>query len=228
MKILEKVLFAFSVLIVLLLTIVLIAIIRLNIKTNQMFDDYSSIYLDPKYQTAVFIDNVTLVEQRISCGYAVIEMFAKWTSNKSVTEQSLYDKYGSVVTSSGKAFEEEMNKQFPDYHVTMQQYLKNTELIDKVYDSLSSGYPVPFEWAAKYDNEWTLHYSLIIGMDIPNNLVTILNPYGYEEKISIGDFLDRTSFRAFENMPLFFRFGFVFGMFEKNTIFTVEKKKSSH
>ena len=32
-----------------------------------------------------------------------------------------------------------------------------------------------------------------------------------------------TSFKAYENMPLFLRMGFAVGIFEKNAIFTVEK-----
>ena len=106
----------------------------------------------------------------------------------------------------------------------MFKYLKNSELIDKVYDSLDNNIPVAFEWAAKLDNEWTLHYSLIIGMDIKNDVITIANPYGYIEKISIKEFLNRTSFTSYENMPLFLKLGFAFNIFEKNTIFISERK----
>lgn len=137
---------------------------------------------------------------------------------------ALYNSYGSVVTSTGDSFEREMNKQFPEYNTTMYKYLKNTELIDKVYTSLNNGIPVPFEWAAKFEDEWTLHYSLVIGMDIPGDSVTVLNPYGYKEIISIKEFLNRTSFEAYEGMPLFLKFGFAFEIFEKNTIFIVSSK----
>ena len=41
-----------------------------------------------------------------------------------------------------------MNTQFPEYTTTMHKYLSNTELIDKVYNSLSRGIPVPFEWGS--------------------------------------------------------------------------------
>jgi hypothetical protein len=51
----------------------------------------------------------------------------------------------------------------------------------------------------------------------------ISNPYGYKEEISIIEYLDRTSFNSYENMPLFFKLGFNFGLFEKNTIFIIEK-----
>ena len=139
-----------------------------------------------------------------------------------LTEESLYNKYGKVVTSTGNSFCEEMNKQFPQYSTTMYKYLSNTELIDRVYNSLLNGIPVPFEWAAKNNNEWTLHYSLIVGMDIPNDKVIIANPYGYMEDLTLREFLDRTSFEAYENMPIFLKLGFAFGIFEKNTIFVVE------
>ena len=61
-------------------------------------------------------------------------------------------------------------------------------------------------------------------MDIPNNLIIIQNSYGYEERITIGEFLSCTSFEAYENMPLFLKLGFAFDIFDKNTIFILEKK----
>jgi len=204
-----------------LILILLSALIILQIRTDSILDDYSSIYNNEKYASAVFIDNIDVIEQDISCGYAVLEMFSAWNGQK-ITEESLYNEYGKVVTSTGQAFCNEMNKQFSVYHTTMYKYLSNTELIDKVYDNLSRGIPVPFEWAAQYENEWTLHYSLITGIDIPNDNIVVANPYGYYEELSLDDFLGRTSFEAYSNMPIYLRLGFAFGIFEKNTIFAVQ------
>ena len=224
MKKLKKILIAALIIIAILLITILVAFLILKSKTNKISDDYSKVYTNEKYKEAILIDNVNVFEQDVSCGYAIIEMFAKWNDNSDITEQSLYDQYGKVVTSTGNAFEKEMNKQFPEYKTTMYKYLKNTELIDKVYESLSNGIPVPVEWAAKYKDEWTLHYSLIIGMDIPNDKITIANPYGYIEEISLDEFINRTSFESYENMPIFLKLGFAFGIFEKNTIFIIERK----
>ena len=223
MKIIKRILIAILVLILVLILISIISICILKSKTNSILDDYSSIYINKKYQDSILIDNVDVFKQDVSCGYAVIEMFAKWDNNLELTENTLYENYGKVVTSTGKSFEEEMNKQFPKYKTTMYKYLKSSELIDKVFNSLSNGIPVPFEWAAKYENEWTLHYSLIIGIDIPNDSITIANPYGYMEKINIKDFINRTSFESYENMPIYLKLGFAFGIFEKNTIFIIER-----
>ena len=68
-----------------------------------------------------------------------------------------------------------------------------------------------------------MHYSLVTGLDIPGNKVTIANPYGYVEEISLDEFLDRTRFDAYEDMPLFLKLGFAFGIFEKNTVFVPER-----
>ena len=207
-----------------LLLAVLSALLVLHFRTSAIRDDYASIYQNEKYGAAVAVDGVTVIKQDVSCGYAVMEMFAKWCGN-GLTEKSLYETYGKVVTSTGSSFAKEMNKQFPEYETEIHKYLKNTELIDKVYEQLAQGIPVPFEWAAKYGDEWTLHYSLIIGMDIPHDTVTVANPYGYIENISIDEFLDRTCFEAYEKMPLFLKLGFAFGIFEKNTVFSVRVRE---
>ena len=203
-----------------LIVIALVALGVLQIRTNRMMDDYSSVYENEKYQTPVMIDGVNVIKQDVSCGYAVLEMFSSW-SGHSITEKTLYDQYGKVVTSTGDAFCREMNKQFPEYTTTICKYLKNTELIDAVYENLSAGIPVPFEWAAPYGDDWTLHYSLIIGADIPADKITVANPYGYYEELTVAELLNRTSFEAYEKMPLFLRLGFAFGVFEKNTVFKV-------
>lgn len=203
------------------LCIAVVMLIISGIRTRLTQDDYSKVYVDEKYQTSVKIENIELITQDISCGYAVIEMFSTWNGGN-ITEESLYDQYGTIVTSTGKKFCEEMNKQFPEYKTEMHKYVKNTEFIDIMYETLASGKPVPFEWAALYGDEWTLHYSLIIGADIPNDKITVANPYGYYEELTIEELLERTSFQSYEDMPLFMKMGFAIGLFEKNTIFSVK------
>ncbi len=44
------------------------------------------------------------------------------SGDDSITEESLYDEYGKVVTSTGKSFLEQMNLRFPQYTTTMNKY----------------------------------------------------------------------------------------------------------
>ena len=217
----KKILIVTAAIIAVIVLIAAAALIRLNIRTSKLADDYSCVYDDPKYQEPVYVEGVDVITQDVSCGYAVIEMFSAWNGER-ITEEELYDEYGRVATSTDSAFCDEMNLRFPEYTTQMYTYQTNTEMIDRIYDSLASGVPVPFEWAALYEDEWTLHYSLIIGLDIPADTVTVANPYGYIEQISLDEFIGRTTFEAYENMPLFLKLGFAFGLFDKNTVFIVD------
>ncbi len=220
MKILKKV---FAVLLSLLLFALLIIPGVNIIRALRMNNDYSSIYKNEKYQKPVFVQGITAFPQKYSCGYAVIQMMAQWNNNMVLTEEALLAEHGKIVTSTGRAFAAEMNRKLPQYKTQQYKYLKNTELLDKVYESLAAGVPVPFEWAAKKDDEWTLHYSIITGLDLAADKIIIANPYGFVEEISIEEFLSRSSFDSYEKMPPFIKLGFAYGIFEKNAVFILER-----
>ncbi|MBO7376358.1 MAG: hypothetical protein J6V01_04555 [Clostridia bacterium] len=222
MKVFKRILIILAVLFAILAAVAAVSLAVLQKRTDAIKDDISGIYTDEKYRTPVSVQGVDVIKQQVSCGYAVIEMFSSWNGG-GITEETLYNEYGKVVTSTGRSFCDEMNKRFTEYVTVIHKYLKNTELIDLVYDSLAGGVPVPFEWAAPYEDVWTLHYSLVIGADIPADKITVANPYGYYEELTVSDFLRRTSFEAYEDMPLFLKLGFAFSVFEKNTVFTVNR-----
>ena len=206
-------------------SLVLVAIVGLSllqVRTASLHDDWQSVRQDAKLAVPVRVEGVEVITQDVSCGYAVIEMFSAWDGG-SVTEESLYGEYGKVVTSTGQSFCDEMNKRFPNYKTTMRKNLTDTELLRAVHSSLEAGVPVPFEWAAKSGDEWTLHYSIVTGMDLEGDKVTVANPYGYVEELPVGEFLSRTSFESYEDMPLFLKLGFAFGIFEQNTVFVPER-----
>ena len=209
------------ILIAVILLPIVVAAIRIQVRTNRLSDDYQYLYQNTDFENPVSVSDLPVIKQEISCGYAVLEMVAHW-AGKDITEESLYHTYGKVVTSTGKSFEKEMNKQFSEYETTMYKYETNSQMLEKIYYSLSRGIPVPFEWAAKTEGTWTLHYSLITGLDFKSDEITVCNPYGFIEVLSVENFLERTSFDAYENMPLFLKLGFMFDVFEKNTIFIME------
>ena len=205
-----------------LVVIAIVGLSLLQVRTASLHDDWQSVRKDVQLAAPVQVEGVEVITQDVSCGYAVIEMFSAWDGGD-VTEESLYGEYGKVVTSTGQSFCDEMNKRLPNYKTAMRKNLTDTELLRAVHSSLEAGVPVPFEWAAKSGDEWTLHYSIVTGMDLQGDRVTVANPYGYVEELPIGEFLSRTSFEAYEDMPLFLKLGFAFGIFEQNTVFVPER-----
>ena len=223
-KVMKVVGITISSILILSILITVFALIRQRSVDHKINNDISAFLQDKTYQAPVNVDGVNVITQQISCGYAVLQMFGDWCDTP-VTEDSLYSQYGKVVTSTGNSFCNEMNKQFPQFKTTMHKNCTNTELLTLIHNSLKAGKPVPFEFAAIYHDTsgdvWTLHYAIVTGMDLVNNSITVVNPYGYVENYTVEDFLNATRFVSYENMPFYFKLAFAFGIFEKNTAFIV-------
>ena len=190
----------------------------MGIKTASMSANYSYLKDDAIYSKEVEVTKTPLVEQHVSCGYATIEMLSTHY-DKTVTEDELDARNGAISTSSTDGFLKEVNKSISNKTFVKRTYLKHDILLKEIHDALRNDDPVAIEWAAKFENEWTLHFSVVTGLDIARDEVVINNPYGYVEKITVKEFIDRTTFNAYKNMPLFLNFGFAFGAFHKNAIF---------
>ena len=217
----KTVLIVISIIVTSLVLVVAIPFIILGVRTSNIKNDYSYLRNDTEYSTKAEVDGVELVTQHVSCGYASIEMLSTFYGKK-VSEDDLDTKNnGRVSTSSSQGFLKEINASIPSKSFVKHSYLKNDVFLKEIHDSLSNNNPVAIEWAAKYEDEWTLHFSVVTGLDITSDKVTIYNPYGYIETINVDEFINRTTFEAYEKMPLFLSFGFAFGAFEKNTIFFV-------
>ena len=195
----------------------------LGIRTASIDNDYSYLKDDNEYSLGVSLSKpLNLKKQDVSCGYASIEMISDYYGNK-VDEIELSKRNnGAITTQTSDGFLKEINKTIPNKEFVKKSYLKNDELLKEVYGALKNDNPVAIEWAAKYEDEWTLHFSVITAIDYKNDNVEVYNPYGYIESISIKEFVDRASFKAYEHLPMFLGFGFAYGAFEKNTIFYVK------
>ena len=148
----------------------------------------------------------------MSTGYAYLKEDNTYKEKVEITDLELVTQH----VSCGYASIEMISKYYK------RSYLKYDQLLKEIHGSIKKKNPVAIEWAAKYENEWTLHFSVVSGLDLVNDNVTVYNPYGYIENVTINDFLNRTTFKAYKNMPLFLDFGFAFGAFHKNTIFYAE------
>ncbi len=197
---------------------VAIPFIVLGVNTAKIKADYAYLKEDINYQDKVEINGLELVTQHVSCGYATIEMMSSYYGDR-VSEDDLDARNRAVSTSSSSGFLKEINRSIPTKKFVMRSYLRNDVLLKTIYDAIKNNNPVAIEWAAKYEGDWTLHFSVISALDIKNDSVTVYNPYGYIENINLDEFIDRASFNAYKNIPLFLNFGFAYGAFHKNTVF---------
>ena len=188
-------------------------------KTANMNKGWQYLKNDTNYSQKAEITGLNLVKQHISCGYASIEMISDYYGSK-VTEDDLDAKNkGGVSTASTDGFVREINASIKEKTFVKKTYLTNDTFLKEIHGSLLKSNPVAIEWAALYEKEWTLHFSVVTALDITNDNVTVYNPYGYIENLKIDEFISRTTFKAYKNLPLFLNFGFAFGAFHKNTLF---------
>jgi len=204
-------------------------LVRENVYDIIINDNAGSITHNVKYRNPQKLDDVPLLELKITCGYTSIEMAARYLGYDNVTEKSMYEENGKkITTSTNGGFYNEIKKQLTKHSVTRYDYLKNTEIIDRIYESLKNKMPVIFCFAAqnknldKSERGWVLHYGVIVGIDVLNDRITVNDPYGYIDTYSIKDFLAATRFDSYENMKFHIKLGFTFGLFTKNTVYIIE------
>jgi hypothetical protein len=65
---------------------------------------------------------------------------------------------------------------------------------------------------------------LVTGIDLEKKQVNIANVYGYEEQISIVEFLNRMSYREIEKYPFMQRMIIKMGLIDTNSVFLIKKK----
>ena len=226
-RVAKKLLFTTACILAAALLVIAAAFFRQAYINSEINDNYAIVSSNPIYQAPVSVQGLRFTKQKISCGYAIIEMISDW-QGKMVTEQSLFEgNNGTISTAMGEGFLKEIKKQFPGWEITRYKNLKNSELLCVMHEALAKGMPVVIEFAALYEaggvKTWTLHFAVVTAMDLRNDSIIVQNPYGYEESYTVDSFLNATRYDSYDNMEAAFSFGFAFGLFNKNTIYTIQE-----
>ena len=141
----------------------------------------------------------------------------------------------SFSFSTNGSFYSEIKKQFSEYNITQYKNMKNSDLIDKIYDALSNNIPVicPYaivesvpvfsENSENNQAEWEINYCIVTELDIPEDKITVNNPYGDTITYTIEDFLKATRFENYENMEFGLKLKFAIEIYTKNTAYILEK-----
>ena len=123
---------------------------------------------------------------------------------------------------NNRDFRAELQKVFPDYNIAQYSNLRNTELLDLMYDSLAAGNPAIIFHAAEQPDEenFEMRYSVVIGVNLPNNQIILLDPYGVAERYTIEAFIKSARFGNYE-VTLYERLLFAFRIYSKNTVYII-------
>jgi len=155
-------------------------------------------------------------------GYGSIELLARYFESE---EMPIPDR--NREPRNNREFRTELQKAFPEYNITQHSNLRNTELIDLIYDALAAENPVIIFHAGANPNEGgqnlEMRYSVVIGVNLPNlnNQIRISDPHGITVTYTLDDFIRSARFNNYE-MSFYQRLLFAFRIYAKNTIFIIE------
>lgn len=120
-----------------------------------------------------------------------------------------------------------LSLELPEYEIKYINGLDDFELIKAIHEQLARNIPVPvFFGSLNPYNEpfYEFHASVITGIDLEKKQVNIANVYGYEEQISLMEFLNRMSYREIEKYPFMQRMIIKMGLIDTNSVFLIKKK----
>jgi len=177
----------------------------------------------------VFVVAATMIIKQNMTDISINDSIKSLTNNVKYknpvkTETENIPEINIISASTNSGFYTEIKKQFPDYKITQYKNIKNSELLDKIYEALSNDILVICRYAAADNSEtWAMDYCVITEIDIPGDKITVKDSNGYTETYAIKDFLKATRFEISENMEFYLKLGFAAEIFTKNTVYIIEK-----
>jgi len=214
-----------------------VMIIKENVSDFMINDNVESLVRNIKYKDSHRINGLPLSQYQTTGGYASIETVSEYFGYDSLTEQTVRDSGNKKFSApTNIEFYKAIRRELPDYQVTQYANLKNTEMIDKIYNSLANNMPAVICFAAddkknpgaseqngQSEQKWALHYGVAAGIDMISRTVTVNDEYGNTAEYSIDDFLKATRFESYENMDFYLRLKIAFGLFNENTIYIIDQ-----
>lgn len=178
---------------------------------------------------AVKVDGVLQYTQpdAATCGVTTVSVMAAFAQGRDVPPQTLIEENKLTGGMSSRQLVSLLTQEMPGYAVTYRQKLSDLELIQAIHQQLNAGLPVPVLFGAPnpYNKpNYDFHASVVTGLDLTAEQVRITNVYGYEETISLTEFLNRMSYSGAKRYPFVQRIVLKLGLQPRNAMIAITPK----
>lgn len=186
--------------------------------------------LSPK---VIELANFPVVKQPnpYTCGIATATILSNYLHHRNETPDDLIARYRVPIDhgTMPDTLIRWLSAELPGYSFMLYRNVGNLSLLREIHASLLDGVPVivsfgapnPFD-APHYD----FHYSAVYGLNLVNRTISISNPYGYTETISLSDFQKRMLFSELDRYPAFHRRVIEAKAIDKNEFILVKKAET--
>ncbi|GHU39056.1 hypothetical protein FACS1894105_13590 [Clostridia bacterium] len=214
-------------------------LIRQNFNDVMINDSFTAMRSVERYSASVSSAGFASRTSEKSAGYTCIEMLAQSLGQTEITEQSLLESNDDKdLTVSSAGMEKTLKDMFPSYTVTRRANMKNSEMIESIYNSLKNRIPVIVSLAQEVtppeddtesaetleSEEFILTYAVVRAMTLPENTVMVMYADGTRKSLTTEDFLEATRFDNYKNMEFVKKLSVALGTNTKNTAYFLEKK----
>lgn|GEM_PF-505595 len=173
---------------------------------------------------AIEIDNISVKKQPDSttCGITTVTVMSNYYNSTDYEASDLIAKYNSKGTTD---VTELLQNELPGRSITFKSNVTTDEMIFDIHTSLKDNNPVVIYFGAPNpynDPYYDSHGSVVFGINLDSDTITIANSYGYIEEISLVAFLNRMSFTERDKYTQAQRFLWKFIKVNKNQYILVK------
>ena len=200
-------------------------------------DAASALLRRAKFDEPVRVAALHSERQERHPGYASIELAAHFFGMDTIPEPPR----GKERWTNAE-FYSELNRVFPQYTISRHSNLRNTDFVELIFDTLVAGdiaivfHAVSTEVPREGDSEssedeevvleWAKRYSIVAGVDLQRDRITLNDPHGFVTRLTLSDFIRATRFEEYDH-TLFEMITFAFRVYQRNTVFVIERGTDS-
>jgi hypothetical protein len=177
----------------------------------------------------ILLNNVSIRKQPDSstCGITSVTIMSNYFNKTDYEVSDLIKKHNANGGASFDDIKKWLQLELPDKNIVFKSKTTNEEMIRNIHTSLHKNNPVLISFGAPNPFNkpfYDFHASVVYGINLDIEIITIANAYGYVEEISLVDFLNRMSFAEADKYPLIQQSVLIGNGMDKNTYFLVNDR----
>jgi len=172
------------------------------------------------------INNISIKTQpdAYTCGITSVAVMSKYFNVTDCEVNDLISKYNASNGSTVDDMKKWLAGELPGKSIVYKSNGSNEDMIRNIHSSLNNNNPVVILFGSPnpYNKPYyDFHGSVVYGINLDNQTITIANSYGYREETSLADFLNRMLYTQLDKYPPVQQFQIRRNRMDRNAYFLI-------
>jgi len=159
-----------------------------------------------------------------TCGITTVTVMSNYCNGTDYEVSDLINKYNASNGSTVNDIKKWLKGELPEKSIVYESNGSNESMMRNIHDSLSNNHPVAILFGSPnpYNKPYyDFHGSVVYGMNLDSQTITIANSYGYREETSLVDFLNRMLYTELDKYPSVQQFQIRRNRMDRNAYFLI-------